>query len=236
MPDGTAAADAPAAIPGAGGARIGPNAVIQTVAALEARFGAAATRGLLADIGAVAWAEDEPEAMVDETRVAALHRAVRLTHPEAAETIARAAGAATAAYILANRIPRAARAILRALPPGPAARLLTEAIAAHAWTFAGSGRFEGRIAPGGARLAIHANPLVAGETADRPLCAWHEAVFTGLYGALVSGRTRTREVACCAMGAPACRFEVSWARPHRQGDHACVRASVARTGPGGPAS
>lgn len=210
MPDGAAVLGRPAAGAGTGGARIGPNAVIQTVAALDAHFGAPSTRALLESIGAGEWADADPETMVDETRVAALHRAVRRTHPEAAEAIAREAGAATAAYILANRIPRAARAILRALPPGPAARLLTRAIAAHAWTFAGSGRFEGRIAPGGARLAIHANPLVAGETAGSPLCAWHEAVFTGLYGALVSRGARTREVACCAMGAPACRFEVAW--------------------------
>jgi hypothetical protein len=51
------------------------------------------------------------------------------------------AGQGTADYILAHRIPGPAKALIRALPAPLGARLLTAAIARHAWTFTGSGRF-----------------------------------------------------------------------------------------------
>jgi divinyl protochlorophyllide a 8-vinyl-reductase len=41
-----------------------------------------------------------------------------------------------------------------------------------------------------------------------PLCHWHRGVFERLYRMLVTDRARVREVACCACGAAACRFEV----------------------------
>ncbi|MEM1431648.1 MAG: V4R domain-containing protein, partial [Pseudomonadota bacterium] len=41
-----------------------------------------------------------------------------------------------------------------------------------------------------------------------PLCHWHAAVFERLFRVLVSPESSVTEVACCAMGAPACRFEI----------------------------
>jgi divinyl protochlorophyllide a 8-vinyl-reductase len=53
------------------------------------------------------------------------------------------------------------------------------------------------------------NPLIRGEEADQPLCIWHAAVFARLYSVLVRPGTTCRETACTAMGAPACRFDLS---------------------------
>ena len=79
--------------------------------------------------------------MVDEVPVARLHQALRRRWPGEAADIAARAGRGTGDYILANRIPGAAKRILKVLPAGLRARVLAKAIAKHAWTFAGSGRF-----------------------------------------------------------------------------------------------
>lgn len=191
---------------GEAGPKIGPNAILQLVPVLDAALGADTRRALmhLAEVDlpppdAGMWPEDE---------VARLHHMLRLCLPDRAADLARAAGQGVAAYILANRIPRPAQALIRALPAPLGARVLSAAIARNAWTFAGSGRF--RIT--GRRpitVEIAANPLVALDHAAAPQCHWHAAVFEGLFRALVSPRARVRETACCACGDPACRFVLS---------------------------
>jgi divinyl protochlorophyllide a 8-vinyl-reductase len=108
---------------------------------------------------------------------------------------------------LAHRIPQPVQAALRLLPARLAASILTGAIARHAWTFSGSGRFEvlSRWPP---VVAIADNPVVRGETSDVALCHWHAAVFERLFTAICGPGWRVVETACCAQGAPACRFEV----------------------------
>lgn len=114
----------------------------------------------------------------------------------------RAAGRGTADYILANRIPAPAQRLIRALPRRLGAQLLAAAIARHAWTFAGSGRFSiEEIRP--LTLSIAANPL-----ALAPGCDWHVAVFERLFAALVRPGAKVRETSCCGAGDPACRFTV----------------------------
>ncbi len=199
--------DAPAAA--APVARIGPNAVIQLVPAAQAQLGRAGAAALFAAAGVPSWLDHPPEEMTDERPVAALHQALRRLHPAEAPGIAAAAGRLTGLYILANRIPGPAKAILKVLPAPLAARALSGAIARHAWTFAGSGAF--RVVPGRPVVATIAdNPVVRGERADEPICAWHAAVFTTLFAALVHPRAVARETACCAAGASACRFEIDW--------------------------
>jgi divinyl protochlorophyllide a 8-vinyl-reductase len=153
--------------------------------------------------------------LMPEGPAARLHQAVRRHLPDTAPAIAAAAGRRTADYILANRIPKPAQGLLRLLPPMLSGPLLSRAIAQNAWTFAGSGRFHqaGRL-----RFEIAANPLVAGERADQPLCAWHAAVFERLFRVLVDDRLRATETGCCACGDPACRFELTIpAKTPRQG-------------------
>src|SRR6056297_836771 len=157
MPDGIGPGHAPG--------RIGPNAVLQLLPVLDA-----AEPGLAVRMLAAAGLDGPPSdaGLMDEGPAAALHRTVRRARPDADALLARA-GRGTADYILAHRIPGPAQAMLRALPGPVAAPLLARAIARHAWTFAGSGRFRiaGRAPP---VFELAGNPLIAGEAAEAPLC------------------------------------------------------------------
>lgn len=186
-------------------ARIGPNAILQLIPVLEAAFGPGAALRSLAAAG-VPWPEPD-SGMLPETQVRALHRWVRDNHPQEAQRLLRDAGLATGDYILANRIPAPARAVIRALPAFLGARLLAAAIARHSWTFAGSGQFR-IVSRRPLSFEILRNPVVAGESSDTPLCHWHAAVFECLFSRLVWPDVAVRETHCCATGAPACRFEL----------------------------
>lgn len=83
-----------------------------------------------------------PTEMIDEREPQALIKAlVELVGPRLATTILRDAGHRTGDYLLANRIPRIAQWVMRALPRRVGLRLLLGAMQKNAWTFAGSGRF-----------------------------------------------------------------------------------------------
>ena len=186
-------------------ARIGPNAVLQHLPVLDAVIGEK-LRGALLYRAEVA----EPPAdagMLPEDDVARLHLAVRLFLPDRAAAIQRAAGLATGDYILANRIPRAAQILIRMLPAWAGARMLTAAIAKHAWTFAGSGAFSvASRAPLVFRIAQ--NPLAVGPS-DGPVCDWHAAVFERLFRALVWPQAVVTELECSATGAEGCLFRIA---------------------------
>lgn len=193
--------------------RIGPNAITQLHTVLLRERGAAETRAIFDAAGIPGHLDNPPEAMVDEREVARLHAEVRSRcNPERARDLMRAAGDATGAYILANRIPPAIALLLRRLPARWSSRLLARAIAKHAWTFAGSGGFaiaqETRGSEGIAFADIRSNPVVALDRSAHPICDWHAAVFGKLYRDLVSDRSGVVERACCAAGDDACRFEI----------------------------
>ena len=184
--------------------RIGPNAILQLVDVLERRGEFDLCRSVLAEAGVARPPRDA--GMLPEADCAAVHQALRRLTP-GAEALLAEAGLATGDYILAHRIPQVAQTVLRLLPGGLAASILTKAIARHSWTFAGTGEFRAE----NARflvLSVARNPLVAGWTAATPQCVWHASVFRRLYGRLVWPGVRVAEVACCACGDPACRFEV----------------------------
>jgi divinyl protochlorophyllide a 8-vinyl-reductase len=161
--------------------RIGPNAVIQLRDVLAERLGPKAGQTLFEAAGHPGWWTAPPQQMVPEEGVRAVHRAVVQALPanKAAMLLAEA-GQRTGAYILANRIPAAARWLLPRLPAWLAARLLVQAIARHAWTFCGSGAFRYRFRRA-LELAVIANPL-----AVTPGDPWHRAVFEALFHGLVS--------------------------------------------------
>jgi len=190
------------------GARIGPNAVIQLAAALNAAGLDQFCRAVFAAVGAADWLDAAPGTMVDEQKVARLHQAVRAASPHA-EAMMRDAGRRTADYLLANRIPKPVQAVLKVLPPRLAAMILVSAIRRNAWTFAGSGAFAAH-AGSPTIFEIRGNPLCAGEAARAPVCAWHAAAFERLFQVLVSRRSRVVETACGAAGDDFCRFVVDW--------------------------
>lgn len=197
MPDGS----------GVAVGRIGPNALIQLVPVLDATHGTAARQALFEACG-VAEVPDG-SGMIDEGPVAAVHQAMRTRFPDTAPQMAHAAGLAVGDYILAHRIPSPAQTILRTLPAPLAARVLTRAILSHAWTFCGSGHVTGS-AGHPTVFKIHDNPVVRGEHSEACLCHWHAAVFERLFTRLVHSCAHAQETACCATGAPACRFEIRW--------------------------
>lgn len=185
--------------------RIGPNAILQLVDVLERR----GESELLAAVLAEARVQRPPRdaGMLPEGDCAAVHRALRLLAP-AAEGLLEEAGLATGDYILTHRIPKFAQGVLRVLPGFVASPVLTKAIAQHSWTFAGTGEFR-VVSSRPLVVSVARNPLVAGWRAEVPQCIWHVAVFRRLFGRLVWPGVAVHEVACCACGDPACRFEIS---------------------------
>jgi divinyl protochlorophyllide a 8-vinyl-reductase len=161
-------------------ALIGPNAVLQAVAVMEDRLGQAETRAILADarIGAL----PSGEHMIPEIEALRLHRWLALHDPIGSFTIAEEAGARTADYIIANRIPQPAAWLLRRLPAMLAAPLLMAAIAKHAWTFIGAGDFAVR---GGWFFTIDRSRANDPVLPPDSLFHWYAAVFTRLYQQLV---------------------------------------------------
>lgn len=185
------------------GARIGPNAVLQHLPVLDAALGERMRGALMHRAGVPVPPPDC--GMLPEEQVIPLHRAVWLFVPDRAETIQRAAGLAVGDYILANRIPRLAQALIRALPSRLGARLLSAAIAKHAWTFAGSGIFT-IASRDPLTFSIARNPLAVGPL--HPSCHWHAAVFERLFQRLVWPQALVIETACCAAGDAACLFRI----------------------------
>ncbi|MCB6176812.1 bacteriochlorophyll 4-vinyl reductase [Rhodobacter sp. Har01] len=185
-----------------GSARIGPNAILQTIAVLDHCEGRAIRDRVMAVADV---AVPPPDAgMLPEADCRAVHEAVRSVTGDRAEGLLRLAGLATGDYILQNRIPAPARALIRVLPGYIGAWVLAKAIAKHSWTFAGSGKF---------RIASHLpvvfelenNPL-APVFSDHPACTWHVAVFERLFARLVWPSVVVEEADCAAMGARVCRF------------------------------
>jgi divinyl protochlorophyllide a 8-vinyl-reductase len=187
-------------------ARIGPNAILQLVPVLEDAAGAETTRHLLARAG-IFELPDPAAGLMDEAPAARLHQALRAEMPEVAPMLAREAGWRTGDYILAHRIPKPAQRLLRLMPARLGAPILARAVEKHAWTFCGSGVFT-LVSTWPVVFEIADNPVVRGEHSLSPLCHWHAAVFERLFSALCGRTWRCTETACCAQGAPACRFEM----------------------------
>lgn len=184
--------------------RVGPNAILQTLAAVERLAGPARSAQLLRAAGLPPAGAGADE-LVAASDVRCLNDCLRRgLGDETALVVLREAGRRTADYLLAHRIPGPAQALLRHLPPMVAGHCLLGAIARNSWTFAGPARVEMVRGARRARLTIDDNPLAFGP------CAWHEAVFERLLTALAGPRARACELACCRDGAAACTFELAW--------------------------
>lgn len=190
--------------------RIGPNAIIRVAEALQHQLGASITAELFALAGLSPYLAAPPQQMVDEGEARRLHTVLRSElGPRVAAEVSREAGVATAGYLLAHRIPKPVQALLRVLPAALACRVLLAAIRRHAWTFAGSGRFEA-VAGRPTLLTIRDNPLCRGVTGDTPACAFYATTFERLFQVLVHRASRVQETACEACGDAECRFEIRW--------------------------
>ncbi len=192
--------------------RIGPNCLIRTVQALEERLGTDAARAWLVAHGHQDLTERLPESMVPEADFHAL--AGHVLDGLGAETglaVLDRSGVLTAEYLLAHRIPAPARLLLPHLPSRLGLRILARAIGAHAWTFAGSGRFSVRLT-GDPVFAIAGCPMCRGRHASRPTCSYYRATFEHLLRRLIHPRLTVAEVACEAVGSTACEFRITLPR------------------------
>lgn len=187
--------------------RIGPNAILQLVAALRERAGEGVVAAVLERAGLADRAHRPIEGLVPVAEVRALHAALHeLVGTRTARLLAAEAGRRTAAYLEAQRIPGLFRRLLAVLPKPLRRRLLLAAIARNAWTFTGSGRFA-ILAGAPARLSIEPCPLCPERGAGLG-CLYYAATFETLLRDLVDPRTRVEPAACGAAGSRRCELRI----------------------------
>lgn len=204
----TAVAGAPSRHGHAGVAgRIGPNAILQTVAVIRDRFGDAAAARVIAG---TPWRLDRlPTEMVPEEDVlSVVHATMRQFGDAEAHRVMDAAGVATAHYLLANRIPRIAQVVMKLAPPSVALRILLTAIQRNSWTFAGSARFVVRHGTPTV-VEFHDCAMCRGLHSSGAECQFYAATFRELLTLLVSARTQVVESSCMATGESCCRFALT---------------------------
>ena len=197
--------------------RIGPNAIIRVAETLRDVLGEDTTQRIFARAELEPHLAHPPTGMVPEEDVGALQTALfdGLEEREARK-IAFEAGVRTGDYLLANRIPKPAQAVLKLLPPSLASRILLGTIKKHSWTFSGTGDFS--VENGHPVIvSIKGCPLCRGRHGDRPQCDYYAGTFLRLFEVLVSRNTFVREVTCEATGGPSCAFEIAWKNQGRGG-------------------
>jgi divinyl protochlorophyllide a 8-vinyl-reductase len=191
-------------------ARIGPNAIIQTLRALDELESVSVGAAVRAQAKLV---DTAPTEMIPEAWFVRLIEVLRTTLPASrAEAVLARAGRYTGEYVRARRIPRAVRVALGVLPARVGLPLLFSAFRRNAWTFAGAGAFSLDASAG--QFPPHL-VLIGAPTCRRR--AAHDVVGrTGGYYAsafevlvqLAAPDAHVREVACEADGDSACRFEL----------------------------
>jgi len=173
-------------------ALIGPNAILQALPVMERMLGKREAARVLMEARIAQLPSGD--GMIPEIEAIRLHHALSMRDPFEAIDIARESGFGTADYIIAHRIPGPAVTILRWLPARLAAPLLMKAIARHAWTFIGSGRFESR---GGWAFTIDRTDADDLMMPTPSLYEWYAAVFTRLYQRLVHPNAICRDLGPC---------------------------------------
>ncbi len=188
--------------------QIGPNVVLQLIpAAIGMGFGER-LKAIFKTARFEEWWSSPPHEMIAAKDASILFGAIHnaFSSKEAEALLARA-GQMTADYLLANRIPKPAQFILRFMPRRLAVQILSKAIAKHAWTFAGAGRFKARITPS-IHFEITDNPLCANLQTATPSCHWHAAVFQRIFGSIFNAPVRVTEIECAGVSGRVCRFEI----------------------------
>lgn len=193
--------------PAADPARIGPNALIQSVAALRARYGAEQTAAILRRGGHARLLDELPTHMVPEQEFTDLATAlVAQLGVDESYAILYQAGRLTGDYLLAHRIPLFFQRLLRLLPPRLALALFCYAIGKHAWTFAGSGSFRyysGRV------------PCLEVESSIRPVAAvqgFYGGAFARLIQAILDPQAQIVARPLSATQPACCRYDVHFHR------------------------
>ena len=194
---------------------IGPNAIIRVAETLRDALGEETTRLIFAHAHLEPHLVSPPTGMVPEEDVGALQTALfdGLEEGEARK-IAFEAGLRTGDYLLANRIPKPAQAVLKVLPPSLASRILLGTIKKHSGPSPGRELLASRT---GIRsiVSIKSCPLCRGRHGDHPQCDYYAGTFQRLFQVLVSRNAFVREISCEATGGKSCAFEIAWTKPSR---------------------
>lgn len=190
-------------------AKIGPNSIIQTIRVMTESYGREHTEKLLHD-ERYPWGSELPTEMVNEEDFLLLvHVLVRSFGIEEARRILSKSGDYTAAYLLAHRIPKPMKWIFPLLPRSVRLNMLMSAIGKHAWTFAGSGRFQ--YIPGETPTFVIDDCITSRNiTSEKPFCSFYEATFTGLLSALVDPQAQVEEKKCRVTGHSQCVFIIRY--------------------------
>jgi divinyl protochlorophyllide a 8-vinyl-reductase len=172
-----------------GPARIGPNALIQTARALEARRGRDEARRLLRLGGMEILMDEDPQGMRDEREFLSLVTFLTGVLPSGElRAVLHDAGRRTGAYVLRNRIPAPVRLLVRPLPRRLRLRLLLGAIGRNAWTFAGSGSYHFQAGDRPVVSLRHGPPARQVPTTE-PLHAYYQGAIEELLRAMVAPAT-----------------------------------------------
>ncbi|NJN66889.1 MAG: bacteriochlorophyll 4-vinyl reductase [Chloroflexaceae bacterium] len=177
-------------------ARIGPNALIQTVEALKETYGLARTTDLLCEGGFPSLVDFMPAEMVDEQEFLMLiHALTTQLGSEPTRAILRRSGQRTGDYVLRYRIPSLFQQLVRwrRLPRHWSLWLLLLAIRQSAWTFVGSGVFRFSLGKEKeARILIvnrAPNPAIPPE-----VCSFYGGTFERLVQALIDAHMQVQSV------------------------------------------
>lgn len=181
--------------------RIGPNALIQTVRALQEQYNEATLLAILQQSGQEYLLHRDPAGMVQEQEFAALVTALAAQlGVSAARAILHRSGQLTAAYLLHYRIPRPFQRLLKPLPQRLALKLLLWAISKNAWTFAGSGHFAYKVGKT-SRLTVtsHIQPVAAA-------CGFYGGTFEHLIHVLINPKAIMQMEVLMNGGQPYCVY------------------------------
>ena len=184
-------------------ARIGPNALIQSVNALREQYNEARIRTILCQCGQEDLLVTSPTTMVAEQAFADL--VVALADQlgiEPAQQILWRAGQLTAGYLLQHRIPRPFQWLLRPLPHRLALQLLLLAVGKHAWTFVGSGQFSYIVGKTPELTVLTC--LYPGEA----VCGFYGGTFDHLIHMLIAAQAQTRVTTSLATGQTKCVYAI----------------------------
>jgi len=188
--------------------RIGPNAILQLVAAPREREGKGTVAAVLRRAGLEDRVARPVDGLVSVAEVRAVHAALQeVVGPEATRSFAAEAGRRTAAYLLGHRIPGPFRRLLARLPTRLRQPLLLAVIIRHAWTLTGGGRFA-LLQSAPSRLSIEPCPLCPACGRDGLGCVCYAATFEALLRDLVDPRTGVEPAPCRAAGSRRCELRI----------------------------
>lgn len=183
--------------------QIGPNALIQTVRALQEDCGERVAHDLLSTLDEIALLVRNPTHMVDEARFIRLVNGIATQRGKAVcERVLRRSGGYVGDYILENRIPSFFQRLLGWLPRRISLRVLLMAISRHAWTFVGSGDFRFQYEDS---MILR---IACGSTHNDAVASFYEGAFERLIQALIDPGARVARLPSQQAGSLVFRYVV----------------------------